>query len=579
MSSRCLRGCSSGPLPVSAFLWCLFSSACGPDTERQPLSAVLVTLDTTRADALSCYGGGSTPNLDRLAAEGLLYTRAYTTVPITLPAHASMLTGLYPPRHGVRDNGIAALSLEARTLAEAASEAGIETAAFVGAVVLDRAFGLAQGFATYDGPRPGRSDEGHPVERPAGAVIDAALAWLDGRERARPFFLWIHLYDAHHPYAPRSAPPGASERERYLAEVSEADRELGRLFERLRGEGLLERALVCVTADHGEAFGEHQELTHGPFCWNTTLRVPLILRHPDGWRAGTRTEELAGVADLAPTIAEALDIALDEGVDGRSLFRRRVDGERGLYFESCSGFLSFGWSPLAGWLDGRGKYVHSSAPEFFDLEDDPGEEHDLAPALEQGELEAYRAAIDRVVSAPALLPGDERIEPALREQLHALGYAGSDAVTGALPHPLAPSELPSPHAMVGLWRDSMRAQELLDRERFAEAEELHRRILERNPGNTYVRNQLATALMRQKRHREALEELERLRAGALVQPQVLYKIGVCLEHLGRREEALEELQRALDLDPGQQRFRRKLVELLRAAGREEEAARVEGEGG
>src|SRR5262249_36233677 len=153
--------------------------------------------------------------------------------------------------------------------------------------------------------------------------------------------------------------------ERYLAEVSEMDGELGRLFAKLRSEGLLREALVCVTADHGEAFGEHQELTHGAFCWNTTLHVPLLIRYPNGARAGERSRELAGAVDIAPTLAEALGVSLPDA-DGRSLLTPRAQEEhgeeRGLYFESYAGFLAFGWSPIAGWIDARGKYVHCSRP-------------------------------------------------------------------------------------------------------------------------------------------------------------------------------------------------------------------------
>ncbi len=557
---------------------------CGPAAgEGRRLSALLVTLDTTRADALSCYGvrAGTTPNLDRIAAEGLLYERAYTTVPITLPAHASLLTGLYPIRHGLRDNGIAALSSEARTLAEAASAAGFATAAFVGAVVLDRAFGLGQGFERYDGPALERSAEGHPAERPADAVIDESLRWFAARDRSRPFFLWVHLYDAHAPYEAEPLAPAASGDHglgAYLGEVSRADRALGRLLDALRSEGELERTMICIAADHGEAFGEHLELTHGPFCWDTTLHIPLILRYPDRWRAGERTGELASLVDVAPTLAEALGLALGEGLDGRSLFRRSAPAERGLYFESYSGFLSFGWSPLAGWLDVHGKYLHASAPEFYDLAADPSEERDLAS--ERGAaLEPYRAALARVASAPALdAVRSAAIDDELENGIRALGYAGSGSPPEGFPDPLAASDRPSPHRMVGLWRQSMSAQELLDQERFAEAEALQRRILGENPGNAFVRNQLATSLMRQRRFEEALAELEALPSGPVVQPQVLYKIGVCQERLGRREEALGNLRRAVELDPREPRFRKKLVEVLRAAGREEEAARAEREG-
>src|SRR6185503_9303787 len=253
----------------------VLAAGCGQEERR---SALLVTLDTTRADALSCYGNRepTTPVLDSLAKDGVAFDAAHTVMALTLPAHTSMLTGLAPLRHGLRDNGVAALPEAAQTIAARAHAAGIDTAAFVSSVVLDDDFGLDQGFDVYSVPvRRGATERAHGAERPARATIDAALAWLAGRDSARPFFLWVHLYDPHHPYTP-SAPFAERFSSPYLGEVAAMDHELGRLFDDLRARGLLERTFVLALADHGEAFGEHGELTHGTYCYETTLHVPLI---------------------------------------------------------------------------------------------------------------------------------------------------------------------------------------------------------------------------------------------------------------------------------------------------------------
>jgi arylsulfatase A-like enzyme len=558
-------------LGVAALSW----AACGGTREETARrSVLLVTLDTTRADALSCYGGppGQTPVLDALAAEGLLYERAYTPAPCTLSAHASLMTGLYPLRHGLRDNGIAALDPAAATLAEAARANGFQTAAFVGAVVLDRSLGLDQGFEHYEGPEARRSASGHPGERPAREVIDSALGWLAARERTRPFFLWVHLYDPHHPYTPQRAPPGeSSEHARYLAEVSEVDAELGRLLAPLRADGSLAETLLVVTSDHGEAFGEHQELTHGAFVWNTTLRVPLIMRFPDGHRAGERTDELVSLVDLPPTMATAMAVALPGDIDGRSLLGPRADG---LYFESYAGYLAFGWSPLAGWLDERGKYVHSSRPEFFDLARDPREEHDLA-STRGAELARYRAAIAALAERPALIgTGGKGLDPELREGIQALGYAAAEPVEGPFPHPLAESKRPSPHERVGLWRESMVAKERMNRGRFEEAAEILARLVAVDGQNAFLRGELATALMRLKRHAEALDVLRMMLDapgdGPPPPPQILYKLGVCAAKLGRRDEALRHLEEAVQRAPGEARYWKKLEAVRAGTGAEED---------
>lgn len=278
----------SGALPRSLWLGLgLLASGCSGGGAH---SVLLITLDTTRADALGAYGRlpSVTPHLDRLAAEGVVYEHAYTVAPLTLPAHASMLTGLYPPRHGVRDNGVAGLAQSAVTLAERARAAGFQTAAFLGAVVLDQGFGLEQGFERYD--TPARSFYGGPsmgyAERPAAEVAGLVASWLAERDKDRPFLLWAHLWDAHAPYEPPEALRQRAGGDAYLGEVAACDVAVGRLCAALAAEGLEDSTLIVVVGDHGESFSEHDEISHGPYVWNTTLQVPLLLRLPDGDKAG-----------------------------------------------------------------------------------------------------------------------------------------------------------------------------------------------------------------------------------------------------------------------------------------------------
>src|SRR5262249_8270931 len=259
---------------------------CGCARRHRP-NVLVVTVDTLRADRLGCYGFGlaQTPAIDRLANEGVRCTDAATSAPITLPAHSSIMTGLYPPAHGVRDNGNYALAPEAVTLAERLEAAGYRTGAFVSAAVLTRRYGLDQGFEVYDDDL-WTEDEPELFmvrERPAARTADRALAWLDDWRKnvpGRPFFMWIHFFDPHQPYKVRSADLAALAPTPYDAEVAEADRGVGRLIEWLRRRGLLDDTLVVFTADHGESLDEHGEPTHGIFIYDATIHVPLIWRLP-----------------------------------------------------------------------------------------------------------------------------------------------------------------------------------------------------------------------------------------------------------------------------------------------------------
>jgi len=376
---------------------------------------LLVTIDTLRADHLGSYGAspGSTPALDALASEGIRFENAISPVPLTRPAHASLLTGLYPPEHGIRDNLPAKLDSSIPTLATRLEAAGYHTAAFVGSFLLGRGSGLEAGFDVFrDGSAAGAGDLiGSKAERRAEEVASEALEYLS-TARA-PFFLWVHFYDPHAPYDP----PGAFAGEGYSGEIAYTDSQVGRLVDRLRSRGLLDSTLVVVTADHGEGLGDHGEDEHGALVYQETLRVPLLLRGP-GIAAGRVEREPVSLVDVAPFLLEG----------GKGSLPRLEP----LYFESYYGNLHFGWAPLRGIRQGPMKLIFAPRSELYDLDTDPREARDLSQERKDVARRLYRKLQEigerKPAAAAALSPGD-------LERLASLGYAGaaSSKGTGADP--------------------------------------------------------------------------------------------------------------------------------------------------
>lgn len=523
-------------------------AACGGEPAVDSRSVVLVTLDTTRCDALDGFGGehGIALNLDRLASEGVRYVQARTVAPLTLPAHASMLTGLVPPRHTVRSNGPATLPPEAVTVAERALAAGFQTAGFVGGLSLDRGYGIAQGFEHWTQPEQSSTRlPGEISDRPADQVVRDARAWLAGRDRARPFFLWVHVFDPHAPYA-----PGAEFLQRaggvpYYGEVAAMDSALGGLFDDLAREGILARAVVIVAADHGEALGEHGEDTHGLHVWDSTLRVPFFVRYPDRFRAGEASAETVSVVDIAPTALEAMALVPPEDLDGLSLYRRRVPQERGAYFESFFGWARFGWSPLAGWIDGAGKYVHSSKPQFFRPREDPLEERDAL--AEAGGAPSYLEALRELLARPPIRARAAAAGSGALSAVVELGYGGAGEIEPEYPDPLAVRDLPPPHERIDEYREFCEAEALNHAGRFAEAVPKLERILRDNPRSLQALDELSLALAESKDWERAIEvlgERAKLPPDRLSTHQRLVQ---CYTALGNAEASRVHALRALEL--------------------------------
>ena len=477
------RACIGRGLALAVGL--LLATCGGPADEpipipRGPGSFLLLTLDTTRADALDPYGAdGVTPNLGRLAAEGIVFEHAYAVTPLTTPSHASILTGLYPPQHGVRTNGQHRLGDEVTTLAEHLAPRGYRTAAFVSAAVLERRYGLDQGFEVYDDDLAGGRDEARMVaERIATPTVDAALGWLDGLGADEPFFLWVHLFDPHASYTPPEPYRSRFVDQPYLGEVAWMDAEIGRLLDHPRLAGG-RRAAVMAIGDHGESLGEHGEATHGLLAYDGTLRVPWILRLPDGPR-GRRFEPAVSQVDLVPTVLDLLTIdRADAAGPGRSLLSALAAGdweERELYAESLAPRLLYGWAELRVARRGAWKSIDAPTPELYDTRRDPLEgtnrASERAPLLAE-----LLASLDLYEDETAAEGADLELDPATRAKLESLGY------TATLGARSGDGEGPDPKEMIEIHHLVQQAQGLMAEGRVETAEGLWRDILRQDPGN------------------------------------------------------------------------------------------------
>ena len=419
-----LTGCSGG----------------APASKAAPRNLLLITVDTLRADHVGAYGyaRARTATLDALARSGAVFEHAYAAAPITLPSHATLMTGRYPPGHGARDNGLH-VSPTVPTLATELHAKGLATAAFVAAFPLDHQFGLDRGFDVY-GDRLPRAADGRPAnERPAADVVNDAIAWL--RTVANPqsnpqsavrnpqFFLWVHLFEPHAPYGdPSSTRPAL---DRYDEEIATADREIGRLIAALGPAAA--STLVVAVGDHGEAFGEHGEYSHSIFVYDTTLRVPLLMSGP-GIPAGTRVAEAVTLADVAPTVMRALGAPMKDvdGIDLSPAFAHVPLPQRELYAESFAPLMEFGWAPLRALRTGTRKLIAAPTPELFDIGQDPGETANLA-AAQANAVRDLEARVNRY-SGPDL-PGAPPADREAAERLRALGYSSGSSIRNPIRNP------------------------------------------------------------------------------------------------------------------------------------------------
>jgi arylsulfatase A-like enzyme/Flp pilus assembly protein TadD len=511
-------------------------------------NVLIITIDTLRGDTLSTYGGPArAPHLDALAAAGIRFTFAHAHAVVTLPSHASILTGRYPFEHGVRDNAGFRLEPAAVTLAEAAREKGFATGAFVGAFPLDRQFGLAQGFDVYDdlGGREIAPADFAFAERPAGEVVAAARRWIEQQQTR--WLAWVHVFDPHAPYAPPAPFDSEYAGNAYAGEVAYVDHALGPLLDLAR---LGPRpTTVVVTADHGEGLGDHGEATHGVFAYESTLRVPLILAQVGPGTRGSARPATSDVpvrhVDIVPTIADLTGITAGTNMPGRTLLAADHEERdaRPTYFEAMTAMLKRGWAPLQGTIVGREKYISLPIEELYDLAADSREQTNLAPAAGARK----REMAERLRAFAATLPGEQGTEtPEVRARLQALGY-----LSGSAARKSRYGEADDPKRLIDVDRLMMDGIELHRAGRSAAAQDAYRRVIERRPDMGLAYQRLAFIQWESGATTEAIATLRRALETNGPNLDIEVRLGTYLAETGASAEALAILERAVAARPAE----------------------------
>ena len=528
-------------LLLAAAAWWLmqprsFSVRVNPDR-----NVLLITIDTLRADALGSYGGrASTPNLDRLAAGGARFTFAHAHTVVTLPSHASILSGRYPYEHGIRDNTGYRFDPKQPTLATVLGARGFSTGAFIGGFPLDRRFGLGRGFSRYDDRLGGATADGER-ERPADAVVGSALEWI-ALQKTR-WFAWVHLYDPHAIYQP---PPEWAARfpgDPYLGEVSWADSALGVLLEHAARQP--RPTLIVVTADHGEGLGDHGETTHSVFAYESTLRVPLIVSETGADTVRGRVIDVpVRHVDLLSTILEAVGLS-GTASSGSSLLGV-IDGQnrddRPSYFEAMTPAVTRGWAPLRGVLVGREKYIDLPIAELYDLAGDAGESRNLV-ASRPDRAQVLLNALKLFNVAP---PGRARVESAdTLERLRSLGYIGGG--TAAVRERY--TEADDPKRLIELEQMMERAAAAGREGRSDRAIELYRAVIARRKDMEDAYRKLALIHWRAGRPAEAVATLEEALKNGVTQSEVRIKLAQYLAESGQPARAIALLEHDAAGDP------------------------------
>jgi arylsulfatase A-like enzyme/Tfp pilus assembly protein PilF len=544
------------------------------------LNVLLVTLDTTRADRLGCYGypGAKTARLDRLAAEGVRFENAFADAPITLPSHASLFTGLYPFEHGVRNNGNFHLPDRFETLATVLRKRGYRTAAFVSSFVLDRRYGLARGFDSYDD----RMEEASALassweaERRGDHTAGACIRWLEGyarQEASAPFFVWLHLYDPHEPYRPPPPFRDVFADHPYDGEIAFTDLAVASVLETLARLGLLDRSLVAVVADHGESLGDHGEETHSMFLYESAIRVPLILWRPGVLPAGRVVASPVRTLDLAPTILDILGEPPLAAPHARSL-RGAIDGrspERppAVYAETYVPKFYMNGAALRALRDDRFKLIDAPRAELYDLAHDPGETQNRfedEPAIAarlRAELERLTAGADSAISVG-------RVDEEAVEKLKALGYLGAG---GEMARTTGDEAEKDPKDLIAVFNRLRRAERAVRDRRFEEALPILHALIAEDRRNAFAHLVLGSAYMGMRQHARAVGEFQAYLALVPNSAHVHQWMAVGYANLGDQTRALREAGSALVLDPHLSDARVLRAGILSALGRRAEAVR------
>lgn len=560
---------------VSAILWVLilatFTSCSEPldNTGNERYNVLLITIDTLRADRLGIYGYDKieTPNIDKLALGGIRFEHAYTSCPVTLPAHVSIMTGAYPFAHGVRNNGIFHTPDELVTLAEVLEGNGYTTGAIIGSFVMDARFGLDQGFAFYDDAIRKDQGEGNPFffpERKADEVTARAQAFMR-KNKDKPFFLWAHYFDPHALYQPPPAFARKYPDSPYDGEVAYTDQEIGRLLKSLRLMGIDENTLVILTSDHGEGLGEHNEESHGAFVYDTTVHVPLIISNPRLIPSSKTIVAQVGLGDIMPTVLDILNLeAADNGTDGlqSQMLLSQIQGKslvplmtgrsdsvhELLYFETLLPYFDFGWAGLRGVRSDDVKYISSPDPELYMTKEDKKEQHNQYGAHKRSATQLHSAMMSWVTpfeNRSKEGQGNEMDEE-MRKKLEALGYS-----SGALHTTLEgdPFQGMDPKARIWVETEISEASADFTLGRFTEALDRLEKLFEKEPKNPNVVYYLAFMNAEMGRLDTAITMYRKLIELQPTDERGWNNLGVLYSQQGRNDEALLALESALIQNP------------------------------
>ena len=534
---------------VSSVTLVLAAFACRR-TERP--NVLVITIDTLRADHLGCYGFtlARTPAIDKLAGESVRFTNAIASAPITMPAHSSIFTGLFPPAHGVRDNGAYALGENAVTLAERLRDAGYTTHAFVSALVLNRRYNLSQGFETYDDDLWAEDDPKLFMirERQAPKTAERFLKWFGewDKSRTKPFFTWIHFFDPHQPYRPSSS-DAALAVSPYDAEIAGVDRQIGRIVDTLRSSGQLDNTILILMADHGESLGEHGEQTHAIFVYDATVRIPLLVRYHPAFAPAVYNGPVRSV-DVVPTVLGILRLPGGDTTDGHDLGAairgKEPPPQLPQYSESLLSEVGFGMAPLFAIRDDGYKYIRAPRPELYDLRRDPRELHNILP-----EQQRVGAKLDRELTQLLNDSGRHAVKAAANpmtreteESLQALGYLAPHAERSAMQGMDPKDGLPIHNKLE-------EARHLAQRKQWARAEARLLEVIAVTPRNVSAINVLGLIGVKTGDHAKAVKYYEQSLGIDPQQFRVLGVLGGIALTEGNLDHAQKEFQAALAVNP------------------------------
>jgi arylsulfatase A-like enzyme/Flp pilus assembly protein TadD len=531
---------SAGPLLILFLSSLPPSASAGPNENGSGWNVLLITIDTLRADRLSCYSQEfvQTPNMDSLAKKGVIFTRAFANNPTTLPSHTNILLGLSPLCHGVRENTNFVVQEKFVTLAEHLKSFGYATGAFIGGYPLHSRFGLAQGFDIYDENYEAKDYMKLSAgERRAEAVIDPALDWVKKQES--PWFLWIHCFDPHDPYEPPQLFGARYPDSLYDGEVAYVDFQLGKVISFLNEDNLFDRTVIVFTGDHGESLGQHGEKTHGYLAYNTTIWIPFFLAAP-GFESG-QIEQYVCHMDIFPTVCDLLGIKKPDSLQGLSLlacFNGKTLPRRTIYFESLYPYYSRGWAPIKGYIQGKEKFIESPIPELYDLGKDFDEGDNLAAEQNLGR---HRKRLEEVIgelSGAESSSARRQTDRESLERLQSLGYISSPQV--AHKDTFGPED--DVKSLLPYHNQSVRSWELFLEGRANEAFELVKKVITERKDVDIAYSNLAKMYKEQGKLGDALAVLEMGLENLPLNYGVILTYISYLNMAGRYEDILENME-------------------------------------